>query len=402
MRGYVIPKYSAACQGCGRRFRTGRKLRSCTACGATVRQTGVKYYPVTEPDTETDGKRTRNHHGGYDTAKEAKGALSAILHDMSSGGHVGPCRQSVGEHLDEWLRSIQATVKPSTWDSYARNVRLHILPKLGQIALPKLNPRQLNDLYASLGQEGLSSKTIHYIHTILHRALKDAVRWQKLNRNVAALADPPRVKAPAGLNIWSADQVRAFLGFVNHDRLYALYLLALTTGMRRGELLGLRWCDIDLDAGRVRVCNSLIAVAYRIELSEPKTNRSKRVIMLDPATVAALRTHRTRQLEDRLGWGPAWQDNGFVFVREDGGFIHPHSLSHAFEQLVKSSELPRIRFHDLRHTYATLALESGMKPWDLSDRLGHASVAFTLNVYRHAVQATQDSAALAAARFILG
>jgi integrase len=204
------------------------------------------------------------------------------------------------------------------------------------------------------------------------------------------------------MSIWPREQVQTFLTATEKDRLGPLYLLALTTGMRRGELAGLRWVDVDLDKGKLTVAQTLIEIEYRIEFSEPKTDRSRRTIRLDQATVAALRAHRKRQIEEKLILGPAWKDSGLVFTREDGSPIHPQAISNSFERAVKLLRLPRLTFHGLRHTYATLALESGMRPWDLSDRLGHSSVAFTLQVYRHAVQSTQDSAAEAAAAFILG
>jgi integrase len=146
----------------------------------------------------------------------------------------------------------------------------------------------------------------------------------------------------------------------------------------------------------------VISVGYQVQYSEPKTARSRRTIAFDPATVTALRAHRKRQLEERLAYGPGRAESDLVFTGEDGEPIHPHSVSGAFERAVKRTRLPRLRFHDLRHTYATLALESGMKPWDLSDRLGHSTVAFTLQAYRHAIQATQESAAIRAAQFIIG
>lgn len=190
--------------------------------------------------------------------------------------------------------------------------------------------------------------------------------------------------------------VRRFLDGISDDRLSALYVLAATTGLRRGELLGLRW--IDLEQSRLSVRQTLVSVAYKAQFSEPKTKRSRRTIALDPATLAALKTHRANQNAERLAWGPAWSDTGLAFTRENGEAIHPQSLSDAFEAHVKRLGLPKLSLHGVRHSYATLALASGMKPWDLSDRLGHASIAFTLQVYRHAIPAAQD----AAAAFILG
>ena len=365
----------------------------------------VRYYAVVEQDPEPDGRRVRKSHGGFDRKKDAREALNTILERQKEGLYVTPSRQTVGQFLnDEWLPGIRATVKPSTWDSYRRNVQLHVIPNVGSIALSKLGPAQLNDLYASLaeGAKPLGSRTVRYIHSIMSRALKDATRWGKVSRSVAALADPPRPKAPTDFSIWTPEQVRTFLASSKEDRLHTLYFLALTTGMRRGELLGLRWSDVDFAANRLVVRQTIVSIGYRVEISEPKTTRSKRTISLDPATVATLKAHWSRQLEERLAWGPAWHESGLVFTKEDGTLIHPQSASDAFQRAVKRAGLPKVRFHDMRHSYATLALDAGMKPWDLSDRLGHASVAFTLQAYRHAVQSTQETAARTAAAFIVG
>lgn len=365
----------------------------------------VRYYAVVEQDPEPNGRRVRKSHGGFDRRKDAREALNTVLQRQREGTYIAPTSQSFGQFLtDEWLPGIRSTVKPSTWDSYSRNIQLHLIPRLGTRSLSKLGPAELNDLYASLseGPRPLSTRTIRYVHTIVHRALKDATRWGKVPRNVAALADPPRPKAPADFRFWTPTQVQIFLGDTRGDLLHSLYFVALTTGMRRGELLGLRWADVDLAVGRLVVKQTVVSVGYQVQFSEPKTARSRRTISLDPSTVATLKAHRSHQLEQRLAWGPAWRESEFVFTREDGSLIHPQSVSDAFERAVKQVSLPLIRFHDLRHTYATLALDAGMKPWDLSDRLGHSSVAFTLQAYRHAVQATQESAASVAASFILG
>jgi integrase len=172
--------------------------------------------------------------------------------------------------------------------------------------------------------------------------------------------------------------------------------------MRRGELLGLRWQDVDLDDARVSIRQTLVSVDYALHFSEPKTKRLRRTIGIDPATVAALRAHLTRQHAERLAWGSVWKDTGLVFTQEDGSPVHPQSVSEAFDRHAMVAGLPVIRFHDVRHTYATLALEAGMRPWDLSDRLGHSDTSMALDVYRHAIRSTQDEAARRAARFILG
>lgn len=397
-------RHSWVCLACGKKDRTARRLETCRTCGGALRNTGTRYYNRQECGAE-DGKRVRKIEGSFAKKKEAVSAHVAASQARTDGTWVEPSKLALGQYIiDDWLPAIRATIRPSTFDSYQRNLAIHVIPTLGKIALSKLHPGQLNALYGSLarGERPLAAKTIRYIHTIVHRALKDAQRWGKVARNAAALADPPRPRAPDSMSVWSPAQVRTFLDGVAGERLHPFYLLALTTGMRRGELLGLRWIDVDLEKGFVSIKQTLVCIGYRVEFGEPKTSRSRRTISIDPATIVVLKSYRARQLEERLAWGPGWTDSGLVFAKENGTNFHPSLVSDAFEKAMRRSGLPRLRLHDLRHTYATLALESGMKPWDVSDRIGHSSVAFTLQVYRHAVQATQDTAALAAASYILG
>jgi integrase len=220
------------------------------------------------------------------------------------------------------------------------------------------------------------------------------VRWNLLQRNIAYQADAP--SSPPGsveMKTWTAEELRRFLDFVASDRLYGAWVLAATTGLRRGEVLGLRWGDIDLEPGRLAVRQTLVSVAYETKFSTPKTKRGRRSVSLDATTVMALRSHRKRQLQDRMAWGPAYQDSGLVVTREDGSLVHPDRFTQMFDKHVKNSGLPRIRLHDLRHTHATLALAAGVHHKVVSDRLGHATVAFTLDVYSHAVPALQEEAA---------
>jgi integrase len=228
---------------------------------------------------------------------------------------------------------------------------------------------------------------------VLRRALKDAVRSNLVTRNVAELVDPPRVPRKQ-IKTWSAREVRTFLDHVKDDRLYAAYVLAATTGMRRAEVLGLRWQDVDLEIGRVSVSQTLVVVnGYEVQFSEPKTARGRRMVALDEQTLAAIREQRERQMFERALWAEAYEDEDLVFAREDGTPIHPDSFSDAFWRNVAAAKLPRIRFHDLRHTHATLALAAGVHPKVVSERLGHASVAFTLDTYSHAIPAMQETAA---------
>ncbi len=366
-----------------------------------------RYYVVVELDREPQtGGRRRKGLGGYRTRKEATAVLTDALSRAQQGAFVEPSRQTVGQFLEEWLPAIRSTVRASTWDSYRSNVETHIIPALGLIPLRRLSPGHVNAFYTELliggrkDGKGLSPRTVAYIGMIIHRALKDAERWGRVSRNVAELADRPKPRGTE-MRVWTGQQLRTFLSHLEGNRLYTCFLMAATTGMRRGELLGLRWQDVDLDAGRLQIRQTLVVTAYRLHFSEPKTKRSRRSISLDPATLTAIKSHRSRKLEERLAWGPGYEESGLVFTREDGAPLHPQHVSDAFERHVRAAGLPVIRFHDLRHTYATIALSAGTHPKVVSERLGHSSISITLDTYSHVIPALSEQEANRIASLIL-
>jgi integrase len=378
--------------------------------GSVIKR-GNGWSVVIDAGRDATGKRIRKWHAGFATRKEAERARTEILSRLDRGTYVEPNRRTFAEFLDhDWLPAIRARIRPSTWDSYARNLQLHVLPALGSQHLQSISPARLNRFYAELleggrknGSGGLAPKTVRYVHGILRKALADAVRWNLVQRNAADFADPPKVGAVGReMRTWSADELRAFLEHIAGERLYVAYLLAASTGMRRGEVLGLRWRDVDLDAARLSVRQSIVSVAYEIKFAEPKTARSRRSIALDQRTIAALRAWRKVQLEDRMLLGDDYENSGLVFTREDGRFVHPDRFSQLFDKYVEKAGLRRIRLHDLRHTHATLALAAGVHPKVVSERLGHATVAFTLDVYSHAVPALQEEAADRVAALVFG
>jgi integrase len=271
---------------------------------------------------------------------------------------------------------------------------------------------QLNHLYAHLlergrrkttssGQCGLAPKTVRNVHVMLHSALHDAMRWGYLVRNVAEAADPPAARSPEQ-KVWSPAELRVFLEHVRDDRLYALWLLVATTGMRRGELAGLRWADVDFDHATVSPLIPRVVVDHQVHDSAPKTERGRRRLALDPVTLKALQAHHTRQAEDRQLAGQGYRDRGYVFTWPDGRPLHPDNIAHWFEQHTRAARLPRIRLHDVRHSYATAALKAGISAKVISERLGHASVAFTLQTYGHVTPGMDRDAATTVADLILG
>ncbi len=361
------------------------------------------WYVVLDIGRDADGKRRQKWHGSYPTRKGAEAARAELIAEHHRGTYVEPSKVTLEQWVhDTWLPSMRTQVKPSTWDRYARDFRLHLLPHLGHRPLSEITAALLNATYGELLESGrhngdggkLSPTTVRYLHTTLHKALADAVDAGLLGTNPAGRARPPKPSkvGPTELRFWSPEQLRTFLASVTGTRLEAAWHLAAMTGMRRGEVLGLRWADVDFDAARLTVRHTIISVAYEIRESTPKTHQA-RVIDLDPGTVERLRAHRDRQRADRVEWGIDYQDGGLVFCREDGTPLHPDTFSQSFGRAIAKTDLPRIRFHDLRHTHATIALRAGVPVKVISERLGHESPAFTMKQYAHALPGMQAEAA---------
>jgi integrase len=368
----------------------------------TVIRRGSTYSVVLDLGKGPDGKRIRKWHSGYRSKKAAETAQVELLSALGRGAYVAPSNRTTGLFLrEDWLPGLRAQVRPSTWAEHKSKVEVHLAPALGGVPLQRLTPGHLNALYADLLERGLSARTVLHVHATIRRALADATRWGLVSRNVALLASPPRPGRPE-LQVWTATDLRSFLAFVEHDRLYALWLLAASTGMRRGELLGLQWPDVDLSRARVAVRRSLVTVGHQVVVSEPKTAKGRRSVALDPTTVAALKAWRKVQTAERLAWGPAWTDSALVFTREDGRPLHPREVTRAFTRHLLAAELPMIRLHDLRHTHATLALAAGVHPKVVQERLGHANIAITLDTYSHAVPALEEEAARTVAALVFG
>jgi integrase len=368
----------------------------------TVIKRGNSISVVIDRGRGPDGKRIRDWHSGFKTSRDAERAKVALLAKLDQGGYAEPSKRLTGAFLrEDWLPGLRAQVRPGTWAEHRSKVEVHLAPVIGQLPLQRLTPGHLNSLYADLLERGLSARTVSHVHATIRRALADAVRWGLVPRNVALLASPPRPGQPE-LMVWTAAELRAFLEHVQGDRLAGLWHLAASTGMRRGEVLGLRWADVDLPAARVAVRRSLVTVGHEVVVSEPKSAKGRRSVALDPGTVAVLRSWRKQQAAERLAWGPAWTDSGYVFTREDGRALHPREVTRAFTRHALATGLPLIRLHDLRHTHATLALEAGVHPKVVQERLGHASIAITLDTYSHAVPAMEAEAARTVAALVFG
>ncbi len=330
------------------------------------------------------------------TRREAQDKLRAALRDLDAGLDLSAGRQTFDHFLHQWLSaSVRPAVATKTYEGYESIVRVRIVPRLGRTPLRKLTPLDLQALYASLQDAGLSNRSILHTHRVLHRAFAQAVRWGLLVRNPCDGATPPRPKR-AEMRVLSQEQVTVLLDTTRDQPAYALYVAAVTTGMRQGELLGLRWDDVDLDAAKVTVRRALQRQRGNgLVFVEPKTGRSRRTVMLSQRAVTALKQHRVRQLEERLQAGPEWRDRDLVFANPFGGPLDPSWQTAVFKEALHGAGLPPVRFHDLRHTAATLLLRQGVHPKVVSEMLGHATITITLDTYSHLVPVLHAQAAAA-------
>lgn len=361
------------------------------------------------------GPRKQAKRRGFPSQKRALEELTRLRTQVIQQTYVPPTRQHLGEFLvEDWLPAIKHSVKPSTFASYQAKLRLHVIPYIGTVQMQAVDAAMLNRLYGELLSSGnkrgekdaLSARTVRYVHTIVHRALKDAVRWSRIVRNPADVATPPRAKdaRPPEMKTWSAKTLSDFLSASEQtgERLHFLWLFLATTGTRRGEAVGVRWSDIDLDKGRAAIRQTITVIDNVVHVAPTtKTDRSRQ-IELDRRTVEALRTLKVQQAREKLLMGPGYSDNDLVFCEADGSMYNPEHVSRKFERRTRIYGVPTIRLHDLRHTWATLALQAGIPAKVVSERLGHTSIVVTLDMYSHATPAMTSDAAEAVASLIFG
>jgi len=326
------------------------------------------------------------------TRAEASQKLTKAMADRDGGLVFEAGSLMVGEYLDLWLRdSVQGTVRASTVERHEINVRTHIKPSFGRVKLKSLTPAHVRGLHREKLDEGLSPATVRKIHSTLHKALAQAVADGLLPRNAADVKAPR--PAPEEMRPLSEDEARRFLDAAEGDPFEALYVLAVTTGLRRGELLALRWDDLDLERSTLRVARSLTREKGRYLMGDTKTKKGRRRVNLTPRTVAALKAHRKRQLEERVRLAGLYEDRGLVFSTGTGAVVSPENLvKRSFKPLLKRASLPEIRFHDLRHTCATILLGRSVHPKLVQELLGHATVAMTLDTYSHYLPSMGDQA----------
>jgi integrase len=325
---------------------------------------------------------------------EVKSRLQEAQRAVEDGKPLPSQRLTVAAYLEQWLAALPATaVKPATVAYYQSYVRKHLLTSdFAPKPLGRLAPSDLERLYARKLADGLSTTTVHHLHAVIHRALARAVQQSEVARNVADLVDAPAV-ANLEMMVLTGQQPARLLSALEGERLEALFVVALSAGLHRGELLALRWKDVDLDRGVLAVTGSLQGTTRdTLVIGSPKSGRS-RAVALGPQAVAALREHRARQVDERLRAGSLWSNLDLVFSNEFGRYLSPTTLTSALDRVLRQAGLPDIRFHDLRHSAATLMLSHGVHPKVVSEMLGHSSVGITLDLYSHVTPTLQREAA---------
>ncbi|MDO8674421.1 MAG: tyrosine-type recombinase/integrase [Dehalococcoidia bacterium] len=292
-----------------------------------------------------------------------------------------------------WLPTIEPELKPKSHEGYDRVMRRDVLPTLGKLLLTQLRQDQIQALYAAKLKAGLSATTVRLVHAVLHRSMEDAVKWRLLRRNPCEGVSIPRARKKE-MKVWAPAEAQRFLASVTDPKLMALYRVALGCGLRQGEIRGLRWDDLDLQAGTLQVKRTLVwCKGLGITAGEPKTAKGRRLVVMPAATTEALRSWRLEQLRRRHFMGKQWKQTGYVFSNLVGGPMQAEKLRQDFEKAIEAAGLPVIRFHDLRHTAATLLLSKGVHAKVVSEMLGHANIAITLDTYSHVLPSMQAEAA---------
>jgi integrase len=339
-----------------------------------------------------NGKRKRKKIEGQ-TRAEVQNRVGKALAEVRQGITPTPELLTVAEYLEKWLEDcVKVKVRARTHESYADQIHRYVIPKLGKIRLGKLTPQDVRRCLNQMVHSGLSPRTAQYNRAILRVALNRAVKDGILFRNAAALADSPKARTHE-IRPFNPDEARRFLCAVKGDRLQSLFTVAVALGMRQGEILGLRWEDVDFGEGIVRVRFNLQRIGGKPQFVEPKTARSRRTIRLPQVAIASLAAHRSRQEEERLLAGTRWQDWGLVFTSSIGTPLESCNVNHRFQALAKEAGLPKLRFHDLRHTAATLLLAQGVHPRLVMEILGHSQISLTMNTYSHVIPAMQEEVA---------
>ena len=353
---------------------------------------------VGEPDPTT-GKKKRKWHSFTGTKRQAQSECARLIAALDSGAYVEPTKQTVAEFLTEWLAFVKPSVSPKTHERYTEICDKNLAPLIGDVVLAKLKTDKIDAAFAKALTQGrrqkaggLSPRTVHHMRRVLIKALNQAVIWERLSKNPATASTPPKVERPQML-AYDAAQTATLIEAFRPTRMFIPMLLAVMCGLRRGEILALRWRHVDLgDRRMLSIQESAEQTREAVRYKAPKADKF-RTVALSSMMLAELKAHRTRQAEEQLKLGIRPDENSFVVAQADGRPLKPVSLTHEWTRLLAKTSLPRIRFHDLRHTHATQMLAAGVHPKVASERLGHSTIGITLDLYSHVMPGMQADAA---------
>lgn len=360
----------------------------------------VSWQIIIELGLDENGKRKRMFQSMQGTKKEAEKELQRLINELDGGSYIEETKMTTATYLRSWVKTyVEPNLSPTSIDGYKSNIENYIIPHIGNIPLQKLSPIHLQDMYTKLslkgrldGKGGLSPRSIRYIHRNLSKALDQAMKMQIIKKNVATLVTIPKVK-PYNAEVYNEAEVVTMINKAKGTDMEVPITLAVTLGLRRGELLGLKWSEIDLDEGKMTISNNLVSTSSGAVLKTPKTNTSCRTLELSEGIVSLLKKHRLAQKENKMKLGSAYIDNDLVCCYPDGNIIQPKNFSKKFSNFLKRNGLKHIRLHDLRHTNATLMLSYGIPAKVASERLGHSSISITLDLYSHVTTNMQKEVA---------
>ncbi|MEV2661842.1 site-specific integrase [Paenibacillus larvae] len=357
-----------------------------------IRKRGNKWCFVLDVGRdEITGERIQKWFSGYDKKRDAERDMAEKIKEINDGTFIEETDETIEEFMSNWLLNKKNKVRPGTWKSYAWLINSHLIPNIGNLKLSKLKPLHLNNLYNQKLIKVISANSIKKLHGLIKDALNEGIGWGIISRNVASAVSPPRVKK-VKFKVWNEEQLKIFLDASSHERYYLAFELAASTGMRIGEILGLRRVDIDLENAKLSVRQSYTKGITGHDFHEPKTASGERLIALFPHTVSLIKGHLEIQEREKEQQAPIYQDHGLVIQTNVGTPVNPRNLSRTYYNILKKCDIPAIRFHDLRHTHATLLLKRGVHPKIVQERLGHSSITITLDTYSHVLPGLQEAA----------
>lgn len=342
-------------------------------------------------DLET-GKRKQKTLSGFNTKKEAEKSCAEMITQIENGLYVDVSKGTIKEFILQWMDThAKQTLRESTFDVYKWIIDSHIIPGIGMITMDKITTLDIQKFLNKKKVDGLSSEYIKKMYNILHGSFEKAVVWGLIQKNIVSAAEPPRSESK-DINTWNIEQASSFLEHTKGEFFHIAYVIAIYTGMRKGEILGLRWKDIDMEASRLSIRQTIYRTRVGLIFQEPKTKSSKRVVALPDIVIQSLKKQKHEQNKWKIQLGPAFLDHDLVVTNYEGKPVDPRNLTRHFTKMIKECELPKIRFHDLRHTHATIMLQLGEHPKVVSERLGHSRVAITMDTYSHVTPDMQKEA----------